>query len=209
MKRIAYILVNKEGEIHGETFLENQIFSSKNKAQKQISYWNKHKVSNEQNEEEEWTIKKIVLESYSRLQQHNQFWRDRGPDTALLKVTYWFVSFAVCVGVYGYLTLNPLLGMQADPKIQEILVFNTFLADIAITWMLTEVLKILKRFVFFMWDLNSWIKYKKENTEDLETFHMLPYLLLTKIEEGELISGDLLKMQLTKDNDNESNKKII
>lgn len=194
MKRIAYILVNKEGEIFGETYLENQIFSSEKKAQKQISYWNKHKVSNEQNEEEEWTIKKIVLESYSRLQQHNQFWRDRGPDTTLLKVTYWFVSFAVCVGVYGYLTLNPLLGMQADPKIQEILVFNTFLAGIAITWMLTEVLKILKRFVFFMWDLNSWIKYKKENTEDLETFHMLPYLLLTKIEEGELISGDLLKM---------------
>jgi hypothetical protein len=210
MKRIAYILVNKEGEIHGETLLENQIFSSEKKVQKQISYWNKHKVSNEQNEEEEWTIKKIVLESYSRLQQHNQFWRDRGPDTAFLKVTYWFVSFAVCVGVYGYLTLNPLLGMQADPKIQEILVFNTFLASVTIALILVSLIRLLKRFIFFTWDLNSWIKYKKENTEDLETFQMLPYLLLTKIDERELVLiNSKTNTQLKKDNENESNKKII
>lgn len=196
MKRIAYILTNNEGKIFSESYGENKIFTSEKKAQKQIH--------------EQWEVKKIVLDSYSRLQQHNQFWREKDPDTAFIKIVCWFALFVVCGGLYGYLTINPLLGMQADPKIQEILIFNTFLAGMAITVMLAGALKILKRFVFFMWDIRLWIKYKKENTEGLETFHMLQYMLLTKIEEGErrTINSQLIHESKSEKNNETSNKNI-
>lgn len=210
MKRIAYILVNKEGEIFGESFLENQIFSSEKKAQKQISYWNKHKVSNEQEGEEDWTIKKIVLDNYSHLQQHKSFREFGGTDVPFLKLLVSTVLVAVCLGIYGYITLRPLVGMKADPAIQGALIFNTALASVTIALILESLIRLFKRFVFFAWDINSWFKYKKENTENLESFQMLPYILLTKVEEDErvLINSED-EMKLKKDNENESNKKII
>lgn len=210
MKRITYILVNNEGEIFGETYLENQIFSSEKKAQKQISYWNKHKVSNEQNGEEDWTIKRIVLNNYSHMQQHRSFWMYGGADTSSIKMIVLIGLVAVCFGVYGYVTLEPLLGMKAAPQIQDALIFNTALASVTIALILVSLIRLFKRFVFFALDINSWIKYKKENTEDLETFQMLPYLLLTKIDERErVLINYKTNKQLKKDNENESNKKII
>ncbi|MFD2254413.1 hypothetical protein ACFSJM_08680 [Lactococcus formosensis subsp. bovis] len=211
MKRIVYILVNKEGEIFGETYLENQIFSSEKKAQKQISYWNKHKVSNEQNEEENWTIKRIVLNNYSHMQQfqYKSIGELRVPHSTLLKVAANMVLYTFCLVVYGYVTLNPLLHTEIVPKVQSLLIFNTYLAGLAITLVLISLLHLMKCFIFFSWDINSWFKYKKENTEGLEIFQMLPYLLLTKIDEGERgMIYSKTSTQLKKERDNESNKKI-
>lgn len=176
MKRIVYVLTNERGKIVERSFLDGPlIFTSEKKAQKVMETEAKRNFSLE--------LKKIVLANYPCLCQYSSFHLN-----VEFKFIGEFLFTLLCMGSYCYCTLSVLQNMkiaQIDPHVQKIFLMNIFLAGLAVTCIVRGGMKLLKRFFFFLLDVCLWLKYKKENTEGLEIFHVFSPLSLMKIGEME------------------------
>lgn len=175
MKRIAYILIDKDENI----FMDNVVFKSLRKAEKQIGYSIKYKgfVSTE------WKPKKVVIDGFSKNKNVNHDWD-------FFRV--FFISGVSSASVVSLLVyMQPLVKNLVMTEENNTIIFTLLvLSSLGLSLFLMSVFKFLKKTIIYMLAIYSWINYRREDTSDLEVYYFNDY---SKLEKSKLLKGDDVK----------------
>ncbi|MFK5005616.1 hypothetical protein ACI1UH_04580 [Lactococcus formosensis subsp. bovis] len=175
MRRLAYILIDKDENI----FMDNVVFKSLRKAEKQIGYSIKYKgfVSTE------WKPKKVVIDGFSKNKKFNHDWD-------FLRVFFiGVVSSASVVSLLVY--MQPLVKNLVMTEENNTIIFTLLvLSSLGLSLFLMSVFKFLKKTIIYMLAIYSWINYRREDTSDLEVYYFNDY---SKLEKSKLLKGDDVK----------------
>ena len=171
MKRIAYILIDKDENV----FMDNVVFKSLKKAEKEIGYSLKHKdfVSTI------WKPKKVVIDGVSKNKNINHDWD-------FLRV--FFIGIASSASVVSLLVyMQPLVkNLDMTVEINTIMFTLLWLSGLGLSLLLMSVFKFVKKLIIHMLEIYSWIKYRREDTSDLEVYYFNDY---SKLEKSKLLKG--------------------
>lgn len=166
MKRIAYVLIDEKGKLFERSFLEGPlVFASEKKAQKVREA--------EAQSPSSLRLKKIVLANVPCLWQYEQ--ASYRLSSAEFKFIREVLLLLISMGGYWYWMLSYLRHVNLStfaPYVQQLFLWNLLLAGLAMAFVVYAFLKLLRRLFFFIMDVYLWLKYKREDTSDLETFHV-------------------------------------
>lgn len=152
MKRIAYLLVNKDDEI----FMENSTFNSLKNAERQIEYGVKTGFYSE----EDWKPKKIILDGqpYSR-----------NIDDLRLSINV-VTGFLIFIGVLQWIESGQM----------DIVVITFYALIIMLMITLFYMFDFIVCMILFIENFCAWLRYKKQDVSDLEIFSLEERVLLFK-----------------------------
>ena len=151
MKRIVYLLVDKEGKI----FPENEIFSTERKAQNQIDYGIKNKFY----EEGVWQIQKVGVVDYSSYKAHEE-----NEVTGEFRFFFLIVFWALWVTFFGLLFQS----IDIKEQCEGILVLVIGLSSYSLSLFTEFLFKQMRRFMCFLVDIKHYLSYRKLDKEEVE-----------------------------------------
>lgn len=166
MKRIAYLLVNAEGEIYRET----KTFPSLRNAEKEIEYG----LRKGHYEEGDWTPKKIVLEGYSGFENS-------------ISQSWVIDEIKIVIGVMTWFQLLVLIFRLIQGSGTALLEIAVSLTLIGLGVCLLYFVELLVFTIVFIRDVFAWLNYKKEDSSHLDRFSLVERELLFK--EGVVFGG--------------------
>jgi hypothetical protein len=165
MRRLAYIIIGKDGNI----FMDNKVFKSLKKAEKQIDY----SVKKQNFYDVTWEAKKVIIDGSSKNKKVNHDWYFLG----------FFCMSILLIVLFTFLIvfMQPLVkNLDITEEINTILFTLLYLSGIGLGCILMGISIYLKKLVICMLDTYYWIKYIREDTSNLEVYYFNNYSKLEK-----------------------------